>query len=56
MYLSGQLETADREDNKAVEQLLSAIQNNKALAVKWQHNDASKMHLFTVEGIERKWP
>ncbi|MBK8929738.1 MAG: hypothetical protein IPM72_08755 [Chitinophagaceae bacterium] len=54
MYLSGQLETADREDNKAVEQLLSAIQNNKALAVKWQHNDASKMHLFTVEGIERK--
>ena len=54
MYLTGQLETADLEDNKTIEQLVSATQNNKTLPIKWQHNDASKLHLFTVEGIERQ--
>lgn len=53
MFISGELETADIEDGKAIEKLLTATQNNKALAVKWQHNDAAKSHLYTVEGIER---
>ncbi len=53
MMLSGNLETADVEESKSVEQLLVATQNNKSLAIKWQHNDASKMHTYSVDGIER---
>ncbi|MFT3979146.1 MAG: MG2 domain-containing protein [Ferruginibacter sp.] len=53
MFLSGELETADIEDGKQVEKLLTARQGNKDLVVKWQHNDAAKLHQYTVEGIER---
>lgn len=53
MFLEGELETADVEDGKAIEQLLTATQNGKSLKIKWQHNDAAKSHLYTVEGIER---
>lgn len=54
MYLTGQLETADVEDAKKVEQLLAASQQNKTLPIKWQHNESSKIHWFTIEGIERQ--
>ena len=53
MFIAGELETADIEDGKAVEKLLSAAQNGKALTVKWQHNDAAKSHIYTIEGIVR---
>lgn len=53
MFLSGELETADVEDGKSIEQLLNASQNGKPLNVKWSHNDAAKMHNYTVEGIDR---
>ncbi|MFT3679020.1 MAG: MG2 domain-containing protein [Ferruginibacter sp.] len=53
MFLSGELETADIEDGKSVENIVSATQNNKPLKITWQHNDAAKSHLYTVEGIER---
>lgn len=53
MFLAGELETADVEDGKQVEKLLVATQNNRPLAVKWQHNDAAKSHMYTIEGIER---
>ncbi len=53
MSLSGNLETADIEDGKRVEKLLTAFQNNKALKINWQHNDATKTHQYTIENINR---
>lgn len=53
MNLSGDLETADVEDGKLVEKLLAASQNNKALKINWQHNDATKTHRYTIENIDR---
>ena len=53
MNLSGILETADVEDGKEVEKLLTAFQNKKALKINWQHNDVSKSHRFTIENIDR---
>ena len=53
MMLTGNLETADIEQGKSVEQLLVATQNNKSLPIKWQHNDAAKMHTYSIDGIKR---
>jgi uncharacterized protein YfaS (alpha-2-macroglobulin family) len=53
MNLSGELETADVEKGADIEKLLSATQNNKALKINWQHNDATKTHAFTIDNIER---
>ncbi|MEO8109319.1 MAG: MG2 domain-containing protein [Ginsengibacter sp.] len=53
MFLLGVLETADIEAAKDVEKLLTATENNKNLAVNWQHNDAAKTHNFTIENISR---
>lgn len=53
MSLGGQLETADVEKGKELEQLLTATQSNHPLKINWQHNDAAKSHLFTIENIER---
>jgi uncharacterized protein YfaS (alpha-2-macroglobulin family) len=53
MSLSGDLETADVEDGKMLEKLLTASQNNNTLKINWQHNDAAKTHHFTIENINR---
>ena len=53
MSLTGDLETADIETGTDIEKLLTASQNNKPLKINWQHNDAAKMHNFTVEAIDR---
>lgn len=53
MSLTGILETADIEDGKEVEKLLSSTQNGKALKISWQHNDAAKTHRYTIENIDR---
>lgn len=53
MSFSGDLETADVEDGKAVEKLLTASQNNSTLKIAWQHNDAAKIHHYIIENIDR---
>ncbi|MBL0357356.1 MAG: hypothetical protein IPP72_10945 [Chitinophagaceae bacterium] len=53
MFLSGELETADLEKGAEIEKLLNAAQDGKPLKVSWQHNDAAKSHIYTIEGIER---
>ncbi len=53
MNFSGDLETADVEDGKQVEKLLTVSQNNTALKINWQHNDATKTHHYTIENIDR---
>ena len=53
MSFSGELETADVEKGDAVEKLLAATQNGKALKINWQHNDAAKTNVYTIDNIER---
>ena len=53
MFLNGELETADVENGAALEKLFTATQDNKQLKVSWQHNDATKIHSYTIEGITR---
>src|SRR5437868_9209536 len=53
MSFSGDMETADIEDGAKLEKLLTASVNDKSLVIKWQHNDATKMHHFVIDNIER---
>lgn len=53
MYLIGQLQTADVEDAKKVEQILSASQTGNAKKITWTHGGGGKIHEFQVTGIER---
>ena len=53
MSFSGDVETADVEEGTQVEKLLTATQSNKSLAIKWQHNDATKMHHYIIENLDR---
>ncbi len=53
MILRGEITTADVETSDVVEKLLSASQSNYDLKINWQHNEQSRSHNFTVEGIER---
>jgi hypothetical protein len=54
MSLSGELETADIEKGTELEKLLVATKSGKSLKINWQHNDAAKSHIFTIENIERE--
>ena len=53
MMLTGDLETADVEEGPLLEKLLTASQENKALTISWQHNDATKTHHFVIDNITR---
>ncbi|MEO5889876.1 MAG: MG2 domain-containing protein [Ferruginibacter sp.] len=53
MSLSGELETADQEKGADIEKLLTAHLAGQALTIKWQHNDATKTHNFSIDNIER---
>jgi alpha-2-macroglobulin len=53
MTLSGNIETADVEDGKSVEKLLTVKQNGSPIKITWQHNDAAKNHGFVIDNINR---
>jgi alpha-2-macroglobulin len=53
MTLNGTLATADAEDGKQIENILTALQNDKNCKITWQHSNAGKTHAYTVTGIER---
>lgn len=53
MALSGELTTADIEESKQVEQILNVTYKSNKLNIKWQHNEANKVHSFFIEGIKR---
>ncbi len=53
MTFSGDIETADIEDGAKVEKLLTVALGSNALLVNWQHNEATKMHHFVVNNIDR---
>ena len=52
--IEGTLFTADFADHSAVEKMVSAQQEGKALKVNWSHTSEGKQHLFTVEDVSRK--
>ncbi len=53
MTLNGQVTTADVEESAKVEKLLTASMNNGALSIVWQHNEANRIHNFTINNIQR---
>jgi alpha-2-macroglobulin len=53
MRLEGELTTADAEEVKQIENILTASQSNKNLKIAWQHSNAGKTHSYTITGIER---
>lgn len=53
MTFSGDIETADIEEGAQVEKLLTVTVSKHTVAISWQHNDATKMHHFVVNNIER---
>lgn len=51
--LEGTLSTADVADPQAIEKILSASQNGKALSITWIHEGNRTISRFTVDGIQR---
>ncbi|OYU94518.1 MAG: hypothetical protein CFE21_16060 [Bacteroidetes bacterium B1(2017)] len=52
--VSGTLSTADVEDEKKIEQLLTCKQEGKSFWVKWEHAADKKTHRYFVDSILRK--
>ena len=53
MSLSGVVLTADVESNDKVEIVLRAAHTGNDIKIKWQHNEADKVHNFTIDSIHR---
>lgn len=51
--IEGTLFTADVAEGTEVEKVLSATQENKALAITWSHTGDGKQHSFVVEEVTR---
>jgi hypothetical protein len=53
MTFSGSVLTADVEESAKIEKVINASYPGSDVKIKWQHNEASKAHDFTVSGIKR---
>lgn len=53
MSLAGTITTADIEDSKQVEKILTANYKSNVLPIKWQHNETAKTYSFTIDSIKR---
>ena len=51
--LRGTLTTLDREENYAVQKVLTAQQEGKALAVDWSHDADGLDHVFIIKTVQR---
>ena len=51
--IEGLILTADYAENKSVEKILVAKQDEKYLKLSWSHTADGKQHLFTVEDVAR---
>ncbi len=49
----GQIITADKAGDKAVEKCLTAVQGEKQLPIRWSHDVGARIHSFTVDSIYR---
>ena len=54
MQYGGEIVTADIEESKKIESIVSASISGNKLPVKWQHNEANKTHTFIIENIKRE--
>ena len=54
MTYSGEIVTADVEESKKIESIVTASISGNKLPIKWQHNEANKTHNFIVENIKRE--
>ncbi|MFY8020832.1 MAG: alpha-2-macroglobulin family protein [Bacteroidia bacterium] len=52
--ITGELLTADADDEKKVEQLLQVVQDGKKFAIKWEHAADRKTHRYIVDSLIRK--
>lgn len=52
--LRGIIQTADKANNQAIEKMITATQNGKALKITWKHGTTANMHQFTIEDVARK--
>jgi len=52
--VTGQIVTADHEDNAKIEQLLSATYLQRAIKISWQHEAFNKKHHFFIKQIKRQ--
>lgn len=52
MKLTGVLQTADNENDAAIEKIISTSYPYP-VRVTWQHNDAAKTHQFTINALKR---
>ncbi len=53
MILTGEIESADVEQGKAFEEILTATLNKDPVPIKWIHNESARLHGFTVQDITR---
>lgn len=53
MKLKGTIITADTEEPKSVEEILSAKISSTNLKIKWQHDESGRLHTFLVDSIAR---
>jgi uncharacterized protein YfaS (alpha-2-macroglobulin family) len=51
--LTGLLRLADGEDANAVEKMLTAVQDGRALPVRWEHRPDRREHAFRVDSLRR---
>ncbi len=52
--LSGTLTTADKEEAKGIEQILSASYLNQSRKIEWEHNADGRHHRFIISGLQRQ--
>ena len=51
--IEGSIKTADKLDNKNLEKIIFAKQNDKNLKITWQHEADGLNHLFSIENVLR---
>lgn len=53
LKLTGEVTTADAEEDEHFQHFLSARQNDKPLDIQWTHSNNKREHVFVVNGITR---
>lgn len=51
--IEGEIQTADVADAAAIEKMVSATQQGKALPITWTHTSTGSQHLFTITDVQR---
>ncbi len=51
---TGEIVTADKIEDNAVEKIINATQDNKELEITWEHNSSDNRHIFKVNSVMRR--